>query len=122
MSDEIDQFILAIPASAAAEEPPKRRGIFRRKRRSKLPEKPLTHCENCGAPLSGRVLLELRTARDRLPAFLSGPAGRAADSFFNWDTKFLKTLGLLLIRPLGVNEQTSMPAAVPVTFTRFASI
>jgi hypothetical protein len=99
MSDEIDQFILADAASAAAEEPPKRRGIFGRRRRSKLPEQPLTHCENCGAPLTGEFCAQcgqhaIDYRRSILRVLLD-----AADSFFNWDTKFLKTLGLLLIRP-----------------------
>ena len=58
MSDEAEQFILADSASAAAEEPPRRRGIFRRRRPPKLPEKPLTHCENCGAPLTGEFCAE----------------------------------------------------------------
>src|SRR6266850_833258 len=99
MSDEIDQFILADAASAAAEEPPKRRGIFGRRRRSKLPEHPLTHCENCGASLTGEFCAKcgqhaIDYRRSILRVLLD-----AADSFFNWDTKFLKTLGLLLIRP-----------------------
>lgn len=99
MSDEIDQFILADTASAAAEEPPKRRGIFGPRRRSKLPERPLTHCENCGAPLTGEYCAKcgqhaIDYRRSILRVLLD-----AADSFLNWDTKFLKTLGLLLIRP-----------------------
>ncbi|MEY2577059.1 MAG: hypothetical protein QOF80_2546 [Verrucomicrobiota bacterium] len=99
MSDQIDQFILADAASAAAEEPPKRRGIFGRRRRSKLPEHPLTHCENCGAPLTGEYCAQcgqhaIDYRRSILRVLLD-----AADSFLNWDTKFLKTLGLLLIRP-----------------------
>jgi hypothetical protein len=99
MSDEIDQIILADAASAAAEEPPKRRGIFGRRRRSKLPEHPLTHCENCGAPLTGEFCAQcgqhaIDYRRSILRVLLD-----AADSFLNWDTKFLKTLGLLLIRP-----------------------
>jgi hypothetical protein len=99
MSDEIDQIILADAASSVAEEPPKRRGIFGRRRRSKLPEHPLTHCENCGAPLTGEFCAKcgqhaIDYRRSILRVLLD-----AADSFFNWDTKFLKTLGLLLIRP-----------------------
>jgi hypothetical protein len=99
MSDELDQFVLADSVSAAAEEPPKRRGIFGRRRRSKLPEHPLTHCENCGAPLTGEFCSNcgqhaIDYRRSILRVLLD-----AADSFLNWDTKFLKTLGLLLIRP-----------------------
>ena len=64
MSDEFDQIILADAASAVAEEPPKRRGIFGLRRRSKLPAKPLTHCENCGAPLTGEFLQTLEDHDD----------------------------------------------------------
>jgi Protein of unknown function (DUF3667) len=99
MSDEIDQFILADSASAAAEEPPKRRGLFGRKRRSKLPEQPLTHCENCGAPLTGEFCSNCGQHAIDYRRSIFRVLLDAADSFLNWDTKFLKTLGLLLIRP-----------------------
>jgi hypothetical protein len=99
MSDEIDQFILADTASAAAEEPPKRRGIFGRRRRSKLPEQPLTHCENCGAPLTGEFCAQCGQHAIDYRRSIFRVVLDAADSFLNWDTKFLKTMGLLLIRP-----------------------
>ena len=99
MSDEIDQFILADAASSVAEEPPRRRGIFGLRRRSKLPAQPLTHCENCGAPLTGEFCGRCgQHAIDYRRSILRVVLD-AADSFLNWDTKFLKTLGLLLIRP-----------------------
>lgn len=99
MSDEIEQIILADTASSMAEEPPRRRGIFGRRRRSKLPAKPLTHCENCGAPLTGEFCGQcgqhaIDYRRSILRVLLD-----AADSFLNWDTKFLQTLKLLLLRP-----------------------
>jgi len=99
MTDEAEQFILADAASAAAEEPPKRRGIFRRRRRSKLPDPPLTNCENCGAPLTGEFCAQcgqhaIDYRRSILRVLLD-----AADSFLNWDTKFLHTMNQLLIRP-----------------------
>ena len=99
MTDEAEQFILADAASAAAEEPPRRRGIFRRRRRSKLPEKPLTHCENCGAPLTGEFCSKCGQHAIDYRRSLFRVLVDAADSFLNWDTKFLKSLSLLLIRP-----------------------
>jgi hypothetical protein len=99
MSDEIDQFIMADAASAVAEEPPKRRGLFGRRRRSKLPEQPLTHCENCGAPLTGEFCANCGQHAIDYRRSIFRVLLDAADSFLNWDTKFLKTLGLLLIRP-----------------------
>jgi len=99
MSDELNQFIIADTASAAAEEPPKRRGIFGRRRRSKLPEHPLTHCENCGALLTGEFCAQCGQHAIDYRRSIVRVLLDAADSFLNWDTKFLKTLGLLLIRP-----------------------
>ena len=99
MSDEIDQIILADAASSVAEEPPRRRGIFGLRRRSKLPAKPLTHCENCGAPLTGEFCGQCgQHAIDYRRSILRVVLD-AADSFLNWDTKFLQTLSLLLLRP-----------------------
>jgi hypothetical protein len=99
MSDEIEQIILADAASSMAEEPPRRRGIFGRKRRSKLPLQPLTHCENCGAPLTGEFCSQcgqhaIDYRRSILRVLLD-----AADSFLNWDTKFLHSMNQLLIHP-----------------------
>ena len=99
MTDEAEQFIFADSISAAAEEPPRRRGIFRRRRRSKLPERPLTHCENCGAPLTGEFCAKCGQHAIDYRRSLFRVLIDAADSFFNWDTKFLKSIGLLLIRP-----------------------
>jgi uncharacterized protein DUF3667 len=99
MTDEAEQFIFADSISAAAEEPPRRRGIFRRRRRSKLPEQPLTHCENCGAPLTGEFCAKCGQHAIDYRRSLLRVLIDAADSFFNWDTKFLKSIGLLLIRP-----------------------
>ncbi|PYI92607.1 MAG: hypothetical protein DME97_09860 [Verrucomicrobia bacterium] len=97
MSDELENIILADAASSVAEEPPRRRGIFRR--RSKMPEQPLTHCENCGAPLTGEFCAQCGQHAIDYRRSILRVLWDAADSFLNWDTKFLKTLGLLLIRP-----------------------
>jgi Protein of unknown function (DUF3667) len=99
MSDEIEQIILADTASSMAEEPPRRRGIFGFKRRSKLPPQPLTRCENCGAPLAGEYCSQcgqhaIDYRRSILRVLLD-----AADSFLNWDTKFLHSINQLLIHP-----------------------
>src|SRR5205814_5877607 len=97
MSDELENIILADAASSVAEEPPRRRGIFRR--RSKMPEHPLTHCENCGAPLAGEFCSKCGQHAIDYRRSLFRVLIDAADSFFNWDTKFLKSIGLLLVRP-----------------------
>jgi hypothetical protein len=99
MTDEAEQFILADAASAAAEEPPRRRGIFRRRRRSKLPAKPLTHCENCAAPLTGEFCAKCGQHAIDYRRSIFRVVLDAADSFLNWDTKFLQTMTVLLLRP-----------------------
>src|SRR6266480_3578145 len=99
MSDEIEQIILADTAASVAEEPPRRRGIFGLKRRSKLPPQPLTHCENCGAPLTGEFCAQCGQHAIDYRRSILRVLWDAADSFLNCDTKLLKTLGLLLLRP-----------------------
>jgi len=99
MSDEIDQIILADSVSAAVETPPRRRGIFGLRRRSKLPEEPLTHCENCGAPLTGEFCGQCGQHAIDYRRSIFRVVLDAADSFLNWDTKFLQTMTVLLLRP-----------------------
>ncbi|MDP9098064.1 MAG: DUF3667 domain-containing protein [Verrucomicrobiota bacterium] len=99
MSDELNQIILADSLSAAAEEPPRRRGIFGRRRRSKLPEQPLTHCENCGAPLTGEFCAQCGQHAIDYRRSIFRVVLDAADSFLNWDTKFLHSMNQLLIWP-----------------------
>jgi len=68
-----------------------------RRRRKERP--PLTHCENCGAALTGRYCAQCgQAAVDYHRSFVSLLAD-AADAFFNFDERFLKTFGLLLVKP-----------------------
>jgi hypothetical protein len=99
MSDEIEQIILADAASSVAEEPPRRRGIFGFRRRSKIPEEPLTHCENCGAPLTGEFCAKCGQHAIDYRRSIFRVLLDAADSFLNWDTKFLHSMNQLLIHP-----------------------
>src|SRR5438045_3970988 len=99
MSDEIEQMIVTDAVSAVAEEPPRRRGIFGLRRRSKLPIKPLTHCENCGAPLTGEFCSHCGQHAIDYRRSIFRVLLDAADSFLNWDTKFLHTINQLLIHP-----------------------
>jgi hypothetical protein len=99
MSDEIEQIILADAASSVAEEPPRRRGIFGLRRRSKTPAEPMTHCENCGAPLTGEFCAQCGQHAIDYRRSIFRVLLDAADSFLNWDTKFLHTMNQLLIHP-----------------------
>ena len=99
MSDELDQIIIADAAASAAEQPPRRRGIFGLRRRSKLHAKPITHCENCGAPLTGEFCGQCGQHAIDYRRSIFRVVLDAADSFLNWDTKFLHSMNQLLIRP-----------------------
>lgn len=99
MSDEIDQIILADAAASAAEEPPRRRGIFGLRRRSKKHAKPITHCENCGALLTGEFCSQCGQHAIDYRRSIFRVVLDAADSFLNWDTKFLHSMNQLLLRP-----------------------
>ena len=99
MSNEIEQIVLADTAANIAEQPPKRRGIFGWRRRSKLPEQPLTHCENCGTALAGEFCSQCGQHAIDYRRSLFRVLLDALDSFLNWDTKFLHSLNVLLLRP-----------------------
>ncbi len=104
MSNEIEQIVLADTAATIAEQPPRRRGIFGWRRRSKLPAEPLTHCENCGTPLAGEFCAQCGQHAIDYRRSLFRVLLDALDSFLNWDTKFLHSLNVLLLRPWGLTN------------------
>ena len=97
MSDEPAKFILGDTAISAVEEHPGgKRGLFGRKRRQR---KQLTHCENCGAELSGNYCAQCgQPAIDYRRSFRHVIVD-VLDSFLNWDSKFFATIGLLIVKP-----------------------
>lgn len=97
MSDESTEFILGDAAAAASEELGGKRRFFRR--RKKKSDRPLTHCENCEAPLTGEYCARCGQHAIDYRRSLLRVLIDAADSFFNWDTKFLKSVGVLLLKP-----------------------
>jgi hypothetical protein len=64
-----------------------------------LPLQPLTHCENCGAPLAGEFCSQCGQHAIDYRRSIFRVLLDAADSFLNWDTKFLHTINQLLIHP-----------------------
>jgi Protein of unknown function (DUF3667) len=95
MSDEPTKLILGDTAISALEEPGRKR-FFRRKNRERPP---LTHCENCGTPLTGHWCAKCgQPAIDYRRSFRHVIAD-VLDSFLNWDSKFFATIGLLITRP-----------------------
>src|SRR3954464_8406493 len=99
MSDEMEQIVMADAVSAVAEEPAKRRGIFGSRFRSKLPVQPLTHCVNCGSRLTGEFCSQCGQHAIDYRRSIFHVLLDAADSFLNWDTKFLHSMNQLLIHP-----------------------
>jgi hypothetical protein len=94
MSDETP-LIFGDAAAAELGRYPGRKWFWRKKKQ----RPPLTHCENCGAALTGRYCAQCgQPAIDYHRSFGSLLAD-AADAFFNLDERFLKTFGLLLIKP-----------------------
>src|SRR5205823_6628003 len=73
----------------------KRRFFGRRKRQ----RPPLTHCENCGAQLTGRYCAQCGQAAVDYRRSFRHVIVDVLDSFLSWDSKFFGTIGLLITRP-----------------------
>ncbi|MBA3881677.1 MAG: DUF3667 domain-containing protein [Chthoniobacterales bacterium] len=95
MAEETTQLIIGDAAADAVGQPRKRRFFAKRKKH----EKKLTTCENCGAALAGEYCSACGQHAIDYHRSIWRVAVDALDSFFNWDTKFLKTTGVLLTRP-----------------------
>ncbi|HEY3662800.1 MAG TPA: DUF3667 domain-containing protein [Chthoniobacterales bacterium] len=104
MSDETSDAILGDAVAASLERPDrKRRGLFRW-RRPKDPRR-FTHCEDCGTELHGRYCSKCgQVAVDYHRSFRHVIAD-VAESFLNWDSKFIKTIGLLFVSPGWLTNQ-----------------
>src|SRR3977135_1796505 len=84
-------------AISALEQPSSARRRFFHRRTTQRP--PITHCENCGAQLHGHYCAQCgQPAIDYRRSFRH-VIGDLLDSFLNWDSKFFRTIGLLITRP-----------------------
>ncbi|MDP9292234.1 MAG: DUF3667 domain-containing protein [Verrucomicrobiota bacterium] len=96
MADETTPLILDDASADALKLSPRQRRFFERKKERTCP---LTHCENCGAAIAGEFCAQCgQHAIDYRRSF-ARVALDAADSFLNWDTKFLKSIGILIATP-----------------------
>ncbi len=105
MSDETSDAIIGDAIAASLEKPERgRRGLFDRKEPAE--NKPsFTHCEDCGAELHGHYCSNCgQVAVDYRRSFRHVIAD-VAESFLNWDSKFVKTIGLLVVRPGWLTNQ-----------------
>ena len=95
MSDEPAKIILGDTAITAIERTPGRRWF----RRSKDRHRRLTHCENCGALLSGPYCAQCgQPAIDYRRSF-GHVLIDVLNEFLNWDSKFFATIALLILKP-----------------------
>jgi hypothetical protein len=95
MSDETTPLIVGDAAVAEMEQYPRRRWGWRKKK----PQRQLTHCENCGAPLAGKYCSQCGQPGIDYHRSFGTLLADAADAFLNLDERFLKTFGLLLFKP-----------------------
>ena len=105
MPDETSQAIVGDSVASALEEHrrQRKRRFWRRKPKEELP--PLTHCENCGTELRGRYCSSCGQAAIDYHRSFRHVIVDVLDSFLNWDSKFIRTIGLLLWRPGSLTNQ-----------------
>src|SRR2546421_449492 len=96
MANEPEQIILGDTAISAVERSARRRWFGRGKDRQPLP---FTHCENCGAKLTGPHCAQCGQAAIDYRRSFRHVIVDVLDSFLNWDSKFFATIGLLIVKP-----------------------
>ncbi len=97
MADEMTKLVLGDSAISAIEDASSRRRRFFGRQKAESP--PRTHCENCGAPLQGHWCAQCgQPAIDYRRSFRYVITD-LLDEFLNWDSKFFRSIGLLLIKP-----------------------
>jgi Protein of unknown function (DUF3667) len=98
MADEPEKLILGDTVISALEQPPIR-GFRRRWKEQPRKLSGLTHCENCGAELSGQYCAQCGQAAVDYRRSFRHVIVDVLDSFLNWDSKFFATLALLILKP-----------------------
>ncbi|MEY2562505.1 MAG: hypothetical protein QOH88_698 [Verrucomicrobiota bacterium] len=106
MREEVSQAVVGDSVASALEENPgerKRRFGWRRKPKKEVI--PLTHCENCETELRGHYCSNCGQAAVNYHRSFRHVIVDVLDSFLNWDSKFIRTIGLLLWRPGWLTNQ-----------------
>jgi uncharacterized protein DUF3667 len=105
MPDETSQAIVGDSVVSAMDGSPggRKRRFWRRKPKKELA--PLTHCENCGTELRGHYCSNCGQAAIDYRRSFRHVIVDVLDSFLNWDSKFIRTIGLLLWRPGWLTNQ-----------------
>src|SRR5215472_8252664 len=95
MSDEPAKIILGDTAISAFEGSSGRRRFGR----AKDTGPPLTHCENCGAPLQGHWCAQCGQPAIEYRRSFRHVVADLLNEFLNWDSKFFTSIALLLLKP-----------------------
>ena len=95
MPDEPAKIILGDTAISAIERTPGRRWFGRSKDRHRV----LTHCENCGAQLTGNYCAQCGQAAVDYRRSFRHVVADVLESFLHWDSKFFTTIALLVLKP-----------------------
>jgi hypothetical protein len=105
MTDETSQAIVGDSVVSAMDGSPggRKRRFWRRKPKEELA--PLTHCENCGTELRGHYCSNCGQAAIDYRRSFRHVIVDVLDSFLNWDSKFVRSIGLLLWRPGWLTNQ-----------------
>jgi len=96
MADEPAEIILGDTAISAIERKSQRGWLRKRRGRD---EPPLTHCENCGAQLTGDYCSQCGQAAIDYRRSFGHVVLDVLNEFLNWDSKFFGTIGLLITKP-----------------------
>ena len=100
MSDETTQIIAGDTLAAVSEEYPRaRRGLLGRKKRPRKGSFCFTHCQNCDTRLRGLYCSACGQAAIDYRRSFRYVIVDVLDSFLNWDSKFIATIGWLIVRP-----------------------
>jgi len=100
MSDEATQIIAGDTLAAASEGyPGTRKGLLGRRKRPRKGSFSFTRCENCDTPLRGRYCSACGQAAIDYRRSFRYVIIDVLDSFLNWDSKFIATIGWLIVRP-----------------------
>src|SRR3977135_4092340 len=106
MENETSQAVVGDSVASALEEGRGgRKRRFRWRRKPKKEAERLTHCENCGEELRGRYCSNCGQAAVSYHRSFRHVVIDVLDSFLNWDSKFIKSLGLLLWKPGWLTNQ-----------------
>jgi ribosomal protein L32 len=105
MENETSQAVVGDSVAAALEEGRGRKRRFGWRKKPKKEAAPLTHCENCGEELRGRYCSNCGQAAVSYHRSFRHVVVDVLDSFLNWDSKFIRSIGLLLWKPGWLTNQ-----------------